>query len=265
VRLEDKMALVTGGGRGIGAAIAALYAREGASVIIADKNAATARATADAIGAAGGAARPFIGDVGSPDDCAAMVEACVAAFGRIDILVNNAGVAFHRLYVDTTLADWERVLRINLTGPFLVGQAAARRMIAQGAGGRIINIGSITGQRGSTGRSAYAVSKAGIMQLTRVMAVELAVHNIAVNAIAPGPIQTDITNHGPQQTQAYLDRIPMARYGRAHEVAGAALYLASDECQFVTGETINVDGGFGAAGLLFSQDEMRTFRSGGRD
>ena len=259
-RLAGRTALVTGGGRGIGAAIARAYAGVGASVLIADRNAETAAATAEELRAAGAAAAHFVGDVAAPNDCQAMVDRCIEAFAGIDILVNNAGVAFHSLFVDTTLEDWERVLRINLTGPLLIGQAAARHMIEHG-GGRIINIGSTSGQRGATGRSAYGTAKAGLMQLTRIMAIELAPFEIAVNAIAPGPIRTDITNHGPEQTEAYLNRIPMRHYGKPEDVAGAALYLASDECRFVTGNVINVDGGFHSSGLIFSLEEMTSYRS----
>ena len=264
MRLKDRIALVTGAGSGIGKSIAEGYAREGAAVMCADRNAETAAATKAAILAAGGRAESVKADVGIPEDCEAQVARTVAAFGRIDILVNNAGVAFHRLFLDTSLADWERLLRINLTGQFLTAQAAARRMVEQKSG-RIINMGSISGQRGGTGRAAYGTAKAGLMQLTRVMAVELAPLGIAVNAIAPGPIRTPITNHGPEQTKNYLDRIPAGTYGTADAITGAAIYLASDACQFVHGHTLNVDGGFNAAGLMFPMTEMKTFKSGGRE
>lgn len=264
MRLKDKTALVTGAGSGIGKAIALAYAREGARVMCADRNAATAEQTANDITSAGGVAASVAADVGVAADCQLQVDRTVAAFGRIDILVNNAGVAFHRLFLDTSLADWDRLLRVNLTGQFLTAQAAARLMVQQGSG-RIVNMGSISGQRGGTGRSAYGTAKAGLMQLTRVMAVELAPLGIAVNAIAPGPIRTPITNHGPEQTKAYLDRIPAGDYGRAEHIAAAAVFLASDDCQFIHGETLNVDGGFGAAGLVFSTNEMKSYRSGGKE
>jgi NAD(P)-dependent dehydrogenase (short-subunit alcohol dehydrogenase family) len=263
-RLQDKAALVTGSGRGIGAACAERFAAEGAAVMVADRDSETATATAEAINADGGRAKSMRADVSVPEECEAMVAETVAAFGRIDILVNNAGIGMHRLFLETTLEEWERVMRINLTGVFLMGQAAARRMIEQKSG-RIINIGSISGQRGGTGRSAYGAAKAGVHQLTRIMAVELAPLGIAVNAIAPGPIRTDITNHGPKQTQAYIDRIPAGDYGTRDAIAAAALYLASDECTFVTGHTLNVDGGFNAAGLMFPLDEMHSYRSGPKD
>jgi len=264
MRLQDKVALVTGAGSGIGKAIAERFGREGARVMCADKNGQTAEAVAAAIRSAGGVAESTVADVGVPEDCATQVARTIEKLGRIDILVNNAGVAFHRLFLDTSLDDWNRLLRINLTGQFLTAQHAARAMAAQGSG-RIVNMGSISGQRGGTGRSAYGTAKAGLMQLTRVMAVELAPLGIAVNAIAPGPVRTPITNHGPEQTKAYLDRIPAGDYGRAEHIAAAAVYLASDECQFVHGETLNVDGGFGAAGLVFSTTEMKSYKSGAKD
>jgi 3-oxoacyl-[acyl-carrier protein] reductase len=263
-RLKDKVALITGSGRGIGAACAERFAAEGAAVMVADKDPETAAATAAAIGAAGGEAASLRADVSVPEECAEMVRATVDRFGRIDLLVNNAGIGMHRLFLKTTLEEWERVLRINLTGVFLTAQAAARRMADQKSG-RIINIGSISGQRGGTGRSAYGTAKAGVHQLTRIMAVELAPLGIAVNAVAPGPVRTDITNYGPRQNQAYLDRIPMGDFGSREAVASAVLYLASDECGFVTGHVLNVDGGFGAAGLMFSLDEMENYKSGAKD
>jgi 3-oxoacyl-[acyl-carrier protein] reductase len=265
MRLQNKSALVTGAGSGIGKAIALAFAAEGADVMCADRNGETAAATAAEINAAtGGRGAATRADVGIPADCEAQVAATVDAFGRIDILVNNAGVAFHRLFLDTSLEDWERLLRVNLTGQFLTAQSAARRMVAQGSG-RIVNMGSISGQRGGTGRAAYGTAKAGLMQLTRVMAVELAPLGVVVNAIAPGPVRTPITNHGPEQTKAYLDRIPAGDYGRAEHIASAAVFLASDDCRFVHGETLNVDGGFGAAGLVFSTTEMKSYKSGGKE
>jgi NAD(P)-dependent dehydrogenase (short-subunit alcohol dehydrogenase family) len=264
MRLHRKSALVTGAGSGIGEDIALGFGREGALVMCADRNVETAAATAARIREAGGEARSVRADVGIPAECQAQVDATVEAFGRIDILVNNAGVAFHRLFLDTSLEDWERLLRINLTGPFLTAQAAARLMVAQGSG-RIVNMGSISGQRGGTGRAAYGTAKAGLMQLTRIMAVELAPLGVAVNAIAPGPVRTPITNHGPAQEQAYVARIPAGAYGTPAATTAAAIYLASDECTFVHGHTLNVDGGFAAAGLMFPTDEMRSYRSGAGD
>ncbi len=261
MRLRDKAALVTGAGSGIGKDIAEGFAREGARVMCADRNLVTAETTAAGIERAGGVALAVKADVGVPEDCQLQVDRTIAELGRIDILVNNAGIGFHRLFLDTTLEEWERLLRINLTGQFLTAQAAARQMVRQGSG-RIVNMGSISGQRGGTGRSAYGTAKAGLMQLTRIMAVELAPLGVTVNAIAPGPIQTPITNHGPAQRKAYTDRIPVGTYGTPAATTAAAIYLASDECQFVHGHTLNVDGGFGAAGLIFPTEEMKSYKSG---
>ena len=192
MRLKGKVALVTGAGRGLGAAIAKRFAGEGALLMCADRDGARAQATALAITGSGGSAEAVLADVADPAQCEAQVTATVRRFGRIDIAVNNAGVALHRLALDTSLEDWEHVLRINLTGSFLTAQAAARRMVEQG-GGRIIQIGSISGQRGNMGGIAYGASKAAVMHICKVLAVELSAQGVMVNAIAPGPIETGLS------------------------------------------------------------------------
>jgi NAD(P)-dependent dehydrogenase (short-subunit alcohol dehydrogenase family) len=255
MRLTGKAALVTGAGGGLGTAIATRFAAEGASVLCTDRNFEAAKATASAITASGGTAIPYQADVSEPNACEAQVMETVSRFGRIDIAVNNAGVALHKLALDTTLADWERVLRINLTGSFLTAQAAARQMVEQG-GGRIIQIGSISGQRGNMGGIAYGASKAAVMHVCKVLAVELSGKGVMVNAIAPGPIETGISHHGPSRRQSYIDRIPAGCYGTVEAVANAALFLASDECEWITGHVLNVDGGYGAAGLAYDPTEI---------
>src|SRR5215472_14006972 len=255
MRLNGKVALVTGAGGGLGTAICKRFAVEGASLICADRDGARADATASAIAKAGGSARAFRADVANPDECEAQVAETVRQFGHIDIVVNNAGIALHKLALDTSLEDWDRVLRINLTGSFLTAKAAAGHMVKQG-GGRIIQIGSISGQRGNMGGIAYGASKAAVMHICKVLAVELSAQGVMVNAIAPGPIETGISRHGPTRKRGYLERIPMHCYGTVDAVANAALYLASDECSWVTGHILNVDGGYGAAGLAYDPAEI---------
>src|SRR5262245_3066606 len=255
MRLQGKVALVTGAGGGLGTAVAKRFAAEGACLLCTDRDADRAADTATAIDAAGGSAQSMRADVAEPQDCAAQVRETVRRFGRIDIAVNNAGIALHKLALDTSLEDWQRVLDINLTGSFLTAQAAAHYLHEQG-GGRIIQIGSISGQRGNMGGVAYGASKAAVMHICKVLAVELSGRGVMVNAIAAGPIETGISRHGPSRRQGYLDRIPTHSYGTVEAVAAAALYLASDECTWVTGHVLNVDGGYGAAGLAYDPAEI---------
>ena len=255
MRLKGKVALVTGAGGGLGSAIAKRYASEGASVLCSDRDLAVAEKTVAAIEAVGAVAYAYKADVADPDQCAAQVEETVDRYGRIDILVNNAGVGLHRLALDTDVENWERVLRINLTGSFLTAQAAAKHMVEQG-GGRIVQIGSISGQRGNMAGIAYGASKAAVMHVCKVLAVELSSKGVMVNAIAPGPIETGMSSHGPTRRKGYIDRIPTGDYGSADAVAGAALFLASDECEWTTGTVLNVDGGYSAAGLNYDPSEI---------
>jgi 3-oxoacyl-[acyl-carrier protein] reductase len=268
MRLADKVAVVTGAGRGIGRAIATTFAAEGAAVVCLDRDAATAGDAAAALRATGARALACTADVGVEADVDAALGRTLAAFGRLDIMVCNAGVGFHRAFVDLRLDDWERVLRVNLTGTFLCAQRAARVMM-EGGGGSIVVMGSTSGQRGAMARTAYGVSKAGVMQLTRIAAVELAPFGIRVNAIAPGPVRTPLSmsNHTAAQTQSYLDMIPMKRYGEMDEVARVALFLASEDAAYVTGHVLNVDGGMNEAGLMFDAAELRSYarRGAGED
>jgi NAD(P)-dependent dehydrogenase (short-subunit alcohol dehydrogenase family) len=256
MRLAGKIALVTGAGGGLGSAIATRFAAEGAAILCTDIDLSKAEKTATAVTSAGGTASALAADVGAASDCDTQVSEAVSRFGRLDILVNNAGIALHRLALDTRAEEWERVLRINLTGSFLTAQSAARQMVAQGEGGRIIQIGSISGQRGNMGGVAYGASKAAVMHVCKVMAVELAAKGVMVNGIAPGPIETGISVHGPSRKQGYLERIPAGHYGTAEAVANAALFLASEDCQWTTGHILNVDGGYGAAGLRYDENEI---------
>jgi 3-oxoacyl-[acyl-carrier protein] reductase len=259
MRLTNKVAIITGSGRGIGREMARLFAAEGAKVAVADVHEETARRTAEEITAGGGEACPFGVDITDPAGVESMTRLVVGHWGTLDILVNNAGIGLNKSFLETTLAEWQRVLAVNLTGTFLCAQAAAREMVRQGAG-RIVNVASISGQRGGQGRAAYGSAKAGVILLTKVMAVELAPRGVTVNAIAPGPVDTDQSreSHTPATRRAYQERIPLGRYGEHREVAAAALFLASDEATFVNGAVLNVDGGFGAAGLMFDPHDDRT-------
>jgi len=252
MRLKDKVAIVTGGARGIGLCVAQAYAREGAAVVIADVNVEGAKAAAQSI-TSGDARSLGVGvDVADQASVNAMMEETLKSFGRVDILMNNAGVGGNTPFLDTKLEDWNRIISINLTGAFLVAQAAARQMV-NGGGGKIVNIASLSGQRGGNGRAAYGSAKAGLELLTKVMAVELAPYNINVNAIAPGAIETEMAKfaHDQATRAAYNYLIPMTRYGTPEEIADAAVFLCSDEARYVHGHTLNVDGGFQSAGLMF--------------
>ncbi len=250
--LADRVAIISGSGRGIGREIARLFSSVGARIVVADIDAESARSTASEITAAGNVARAFAVDIGDPAQVQCLMEDTIAHFGRVDVLVNNAGVGLNKPFLETTSAEWEHQIRVNLTGTFLCAQAAALVMTHQGTG-TIVNVASISGQRGGQGRAAYGAAKAGVILLTKVMAVELAPLGVRVNAIAPGPVDTDQSRgtHTEATRQAYFDRIPIRRYGEREEIAAAALYLASDASSFVVGHVLNVDGGFQCAGLMF--------------
>jgi glucose 1-dehydrogenase len=245
MRLKDKVAIVTGAARGIGLAIAKRYVAEGARVTIADVDAAgeaAARALSNA--------RFLATDVGDAANARSVVAETCRAFGDLDILVNNAGIIHAADFLDLTEADFDRVLRVNLKGAFLVGQAAARRMVAQVKAGKppgsIINISSINAVVAIPNHTPYCVSKGGIDQLTKVMALSLAPYGIRVNAIGPGSIMTDILKAVATDKEAkrrIFARTPLGRIGEPDEIASIAVFLASPEASYITGETIYADGG----------------------
>jgi glucose 1-dehydrogenase len=249
-RLPGRVAAITGGALGIGRATALLFAAEGAAVALGDVKVEAAEAVAKEIVERGGRALAVGVDVGDMGQVQAFVDRTVAELGRLDVMFANAGIAHVAPFLEHAEAQWHRVLRVNLTGVFLCCQTAARRMVQQGGGGRIITTASINGFRGVENLVGYNVAKAGVIELTKTMAVELAQHHITVNAIAPAQIDTRLTQGYSDDARARrVARIPMGRFGEADEVAKVALFLASDDASYVTGHTLAVDGGYLAGGL----------------
>jgi glucose 1-dehydrogenase len=243
MQLRDKAAIVTGGAQGIGAAICRRFAAAGAAVLVVDQQAEAGAAVAADIRAAGGRALFARCDVANAEDLARIVPAAVEAFGDLSVCVNCAGVARVTDFLTLERAEFERVLAINLTAPFQLGQASARRMVAQGRGGAIVHVSSVSALLANPGQTAYCASKAGLGGLTREMAVSLAPFGIRVNALAPGPTLTGMAADHPQYLAPILARTPLGRFASPEEMAAAALFLASDDASFMTGETMVVDGG----------------------
>lgn len=239
---EGRAALVTGAGRGFGREIALALAAKGTRVIALDVDRSAAEAVASEIDGI-----PLVADVGSYDDVRQACERVVHELGGIDILVNNAGIVSTTRFDELTIEEWNRVLNINLSGMFATAKACADGMRVRG-GGRIVNISSIAGKRGGgfLGTIAYATSKAGVIGFTKALARELASDNITVNSVAPGAMDTEMTKDlrdNPVLLEKVLATIPLGRRGEARHVTDAVLFLASDKAEYITGETINVDGG----------------------
>lgn len=242
-RLEGKVAVITGAGRGIGAAIARRFAAEGASLVM-NSLSDSASKIADEINAAGGKAVAVQGNVSIAAEAVQVIETAGANFGRLDILINNAGITRDGLLLRMSEEDWDAVLDTNLKSVYLCCRAALRPMLKSRGGGRIINLSSVIGLSGNAGQANYAASKAGIIGFTKSLAKELASRQVTVNAIAPGFIITDMTaGMGSEAKEALLHRIPLGSLGVAEDVAAAAAYLASEEARYITGQTLTVDGG----------------------
>ncbi len=243
MRLNDKVALITGAARGIGRAIALLFAQEGADIVVGDINIEEAAKTCLEIEGLGRKALALEMDVTDYDKCEEAVNKILDKFGKVDILVNNAGITKDNLLLRMSEAEWDAVLNVNLKGSFNCIKAVSRPMIKQRMG-RIINIASIIGIIGNAGQANYSASKAGIIALTKTAAKELASRNININAVAPGFIQTEMTGRLPDDLKEKMkEAIPLNRFGSANDVAAVCLFLASSESSYITGQTIVVDGG----------------------
>ena len=242
--LVDKVALVTGGSRGIGAAIAHSLSEAGAAVALCARHLEAAVSVAKAIEARGGRALAFEADIGRAGDADRVVAACLDRFGRLDILVNNAGITRDGLILRMKDEDWDQVLAVNLAGAFRCARAALRPILKQKEGGRIINISSVVGSMGNVGQANYVAAKAGLIGLTKALAREVASRGITVNAVSPGFIDTDMTAGLPESArQTCLAQIPLGRFGTAGEVAAVVTFLASDGAAYITGQVIHVNGG----------------------
>ncbi len=253
MKLRNRVAIVTGAAQGIGAACARALADEGAQVVVSDLNEVGGTAVVQQIAARGGMAAFCRADVADRRDAQALVDFAVQRFGRLDILVSNAGIVHGAEFVDLTEEDFDRVLRVNLKGPFLCGQAAVRQMLAQGPradggrGGVIVNMSSVNAVLAIANQVPYTVSKGGLNQLTKVMAVSLAPHGIRVMGIGPGSIATELLKNAVLTNEAarsrILSRTPLGRLGEPDEVARIAVFLASDDASYLTGTTVYPDGG----------------------
>jgi 3-oxoacyl-[acyl-carrier protein] reductase len=243
MNLTDKVAIVTGAGRGIGRAIALKLAGAGAKVVVSDILEKEAEAVAGEIKAKGGQGLAVVADVSSSADATRMVEETLKAYSRIDILVNNAGIARDQLLVRMSEEDWDKVLDVDLKSVFLCTKAVLRYML-KNRWGRIISLSSIAGLVGNPGQANYSSAKAGVIGFTRTVASEVGSHGITVNAIAPGFIETEMTKKIKEEQQREIKKhIPLDRFGTPQDVAEAVAFLASEEAGYITGQVLSVNGG----------------------
>jgi NAD(P)-dependent dehydrogenase (short-subunit alcohol dehydrogenase family) len=248
-RLDGRTALVTGGSKGLGLIMATALAQAGAEVAIVSRTEGEVHAAAERIAAeTGQRIEPLVADVTNGGDVTQLAAEAEAAFGKVDILINNAGINIRGAAAELSESDWNAVISVNLTAPFLCARTFGPKMAERGWG-RIINLGSILSVIGIAGRAPYASAKAGVLNLTRVLAMEWATSGVTVNAMCPGPFATDMNKpllDDPEKYAAFVAKIPMGRWGELHEIAGVALFLASDASSFVTGSALFVDGGWTA-------------------
>ncbi len=241
MKLKDQVAIVTGAGRNIGEEVSKLFAAEGARIAVVDLDKARGQRTVDAIKAAGGDAALFVTDVSKGVDVAALIKDVVARFGRIDVLVNNVAISDNKTILEITEEDWDRVMTVSLKSQFLMTKHVAQQMVAQGSGGRIVNVGSTSGWQGRPRAIAYSAAKAAIANFTRAAAVQLAPHKIRVNAIVPNKIGSPVGRDEFDPTRPVENMLKRA--GQPLEAAKAILFLACDDSSFVIGENLFVDGG----------------------
>jgi len=247
MRLPDKVAIVTGGDTGIGKAIALRLAREGARVVVDyHGDAAPAQKLVDEIENFGGRARAVAADISKPEDVEDLVKQAVVHFGTLDVLINNAGVEEKHPFLETPLEVWNKVISVDLTGPWLCSQAAAKQMVHQQRGGRIINISSVHEELTMPTNAPYCAAKGGLRMMMRTIAVELAPHKVTVNNVCPGAVDTPMDaslKKNPKAYETLLDEIPLHRMAKPEEIASMCVYLASDDAAYVTGASFMIDGG----------------------
>ena len=251
-RLDGHVALVTGGASGIGRAIANAFAAEGAAVAILDLNLEGAETVADSIRAGGGRSLPIHGDVSKAEDLNAAVASVIAELGPLSILVNNAGIILQAAALETTDEQWNRIISTNLTSCFMACRAAARKMIELSVHGRIVNVSSIHATLSEPNAAAYTAAKGGMEAFSRTLATELAPYRIRVNCLAPGATYTDLTRlmYTEAVKQAFFQRIPMKEIAEPEWIASGAVFLASDESRYMTGQVLTLDGGYVMDGSL---------------